>query len=118
MFDIKIIFPLLIVGVFWFFMFKKFFGALKERKRLAKELEKPVEKTPLITQIATVISKRSDMKYEGSIKTPSHKVIYLITFSFNGETRELEVPKNVFERVNKNQTATLVTSNGLFYSFE
>ena len=42
MFDIKIIFPLLIVGVFWFFMFKKFFGALKEQKRLAKELEKPV----------------------------------------------------------------------------
>lgn len=118
MFDIKIIFPLLIVGVFWFFMFRRFFNALKERKKSSKELEKPIEKTPLITQKATVISKRTDIKYSEKIKIPSHKLIYYVTFSVNGIAKELEVSKEVFEAVTENKTATLVTSNGLFYSFD
>ena len=114
--NIGTIVSVLIIGAFWFLMFKKFFIALKNRKKSSDEL--PIKELPLTAQKATVLSKRSDIKYKTSIKLPSHSLIYFVTFSVNGTVKELEVPKNVFETVTENETATLVTSDGFFYSFE
>ncbi len=91
---------------------------IKGRKQALKELmEDTAEELPLVTAMATVISKRADICYGGGAKAPTHKICFFVTFSVNGTAKEFEVTEGDYNKIEENKCDVLVTVNGKFFAF-
>lgn len=67
---------------------------------------------------ARVLSRRMDIRREGSVKLPRHTRLFYVTFlKDDGTTEELSVPEGSFEYCIPYSTGTLVTINGEFFDF-
>lgn len=120
--DKDIIYAVLSLALVLFFAVfvwgKLFFRAVKARKKALKELEKPVRAQLPTVQESKVVSKRTDIAYSENKKSPSHKLKFYATFSFESNSKEFEVSKEVFERISVGESGNLFTHNGVFYDFK
>lgn len=68
---------------------------------------------------AFVRDKRVELMHTGSAKAPSHTLLYTVDFILeNGETKSVSVPQEAFERIQKNQSGTLVMQEDSFFDFQ
>lgn len=81
------------------------------------ELEEPAREQPPTVRESKVISKRTDIAYSENKKIPSHKLKFYATFSFESNSKEYEVSKDVFERISVGESGNLFTQNGVFCDF-
>ena len=67
---------------------------------------------------AKAIKKRIHVYYVSEINIPLSETQYFITFEMqDGTEKEFMVSQELFEKINEEQTGTLVTVNGLFFDF-
>lgn len=90
--------------------------SIKEHRRQLKELVSDYE-TGTIGIKARVIGKRTEISYKG-IKIPEHNIVYIVSFlTYNGESKEYSVTKDIYNSISEDDTGTLVTINDNFFDF-
>lgn len=68
---------------------------------------------------AFVRDKRVELVQTGTSQEPSHVLRYTVDFTLeNGEAKSVSVPKEAFERIQKNQSGTLVLQEEQFFDFQ
>lgn len=87
-------------------------------KRKIIKLEDSSEAPELVSEKARVISKRTELRYNGSVKFPEHKMVFYAEFMVSGaETKEYEIDEKTYSEISEGDLKDLVTVNGEFYSF-
>lgn len=95
-------------------------SVLIDRKKAADSFDwESIEEAEPVTQTARVVSKRTEMKQTGSIREPSHALLFLVTFEKeNGEVVEYPVSQEIYENCNTFSSGTLMTVDEEFFDFK
>ena len=121
--DFSTVLPaVLLVGIFGIvavLCFSAFHGSKKREEELIEQWEKGNFSELPVSEIgARIVSKRVDINYYRSVKTPEHRLVFLITFlTDDGNTLELEVPKELYEAYNEFEIGTLFIRENQFVDF-
>ncbi len=107
-----------IIALFVCFCAYSIYGILRDRKKVLEEMEKEIDVIPPETYTATVLSKNTDIVYDGSVKMPVHRIAFYIEFQtvFKGNLR-FEVLQEQFESINEKDKGTLFILDGAFVDF-
>ena len=107
----------IIVGFILFSVFISIGAKITEKKRTKSQKEKkiPEETEPEFKAVgAVVLDKKAEMFSLGKHHTLEFKVAFMTD---EGQTVEMDVSQEVYERLNVSQSGDLVTVNGNFFDF-
>ncbi len=94
-----------------------FVREMKKRKQLLKELENPVELSPIIEVDAVVTKKECFVKSYG-IKIPETVKEFYITFStFSGEYKRFSVSEELYLSVDEGVVGSIALVDNRFFDF-
>ncbi len=80
--------------------------------------EEPLPPRELAERWATVVEMRPVIEHTGSVKRPSHRNLFLVTFRLDdGGELSLDVGAACFERIHVGERELLLTEDGCFLDF-
>ena len=112
---------IVVIGIIMFALaigiINAFIREMKKRKQLLKELENPVELSPIIEVDAVVTKKECFVKSYG-IKIPETVKEFYITFStFSGEEKRYSVNEELYLSVEEGVVGSIALVDNRFFDF-